>query len=222
MMKQLIAPIALLLLVAAGDSDAPRRRAATSTLPGWPKYCGTPSMSGTPTGRSPIDAASAAALTPAWRTKLNGPVASSPSILYNRLYIGDWSGTENLIDTRNGTILATADLGQTHAPQCQPDTLGITSSAAIVGNRVYLAGGDDAFYALDANTLGVVWRKSLGDNSASGGYYGWSSPAVAGNRVLQGVASNCDHPFVQGRLVAMDPVTGTETASAMRWVRPMS
>src|SRR5207248_8216394 len=49
---------------------------------------------------------------------------------------------------------------------------------------------------------------------ASGGYYGWSSPAVVENRVLQGVASNCDNPFVRGRLVALDRDTGEEVASA--------
>jgi outer membrane protein assembly factor BamB len=130
------------------------------------------------------------------------------------LYIGDWGGFENEIDVRTGKVIARADLGQTHAPQCDPQTLGITSSAAIVNGIVYVAGGDDAFYALDANTLKVIWRKPLGDNSASGGYYGWSSPTVAGNQVLQGVASNCDNPFVQGRLEALDRFTGKEVAVA--------
>jgi outer membrane protein assembly factor BamB len=214
-MKQLLAPLALLLLVAAVDPDLePRRRAATSTVTAWPKYCGTASMSGMPTGRSPINAVSASALTLNWRTTLKGSIASSPSILHNRLYIGDWSGTESSIDVRDGKVLATANLGQTHAPLCLPETLGITSSAAIENGRIYLAGGDDAFYALDAGTLEVVWRKKLGDNSAEGGYYGWSSPAVAGGVVLQGVASNCDDPFVQGRLVALDPSTGNEVAVA--------
>src|SRR5205807_7903776 len=41
------------------------------------------------------------------------------------------------------------------------------------------------------------------------GYYGWCSPAVAGARVLQGVSSNCDDPFVPGRLVGLDLYDGT-------------
>src|SRR5437899_2524799 len=217
-MKQAIATIALFLLVAAGDPSSDfepgLRRVAQSPGPGWPKYCGTESMTGTPTGHSPITAATVTAMALAWRTKLNGPIASAPSVLRNRLYIGDWGGFENEIDVRNGHVIARANLGQTHAPQCNPQTLGITSSAAIVNGLVYVAGGDDAFYALDANTLKVIWRKPLGDNSASGGYYGWSSPTVAGNRVLQGVASNCDKPFVQGRLEALDRVTGEEVAVA--------
>src|SRR6266513_5735861 len=218
-MKQAIATIALLLLVAAADDPGPGlepglRRVPQSPGPGWPKYCGTASMSGTPTGHSPITATTVTAMALAWRATLNGPIASAPSVLRNRLYVGDWGGFENEIDVRNGNVIARANLGQTHAPQCNPQTLGITSSAAIVNGVVYVAGGDDAFYALNANTLAVIWRKPLGDNSASGGYYGWSSPTVAGNRVLQGVASNCDDPFVQGRLEALDRITGEEVAVA--------
>jgi outer membrane protein assembly factor BamB len=181
---------------------------------GWPTYRGNLERTGRPLGRSSITNVTVPEMTLAWRTQLKGPVVSAPSVLRNRLYIGDWSGTESSIDVQSGEVVATANLGQTHAPQCDPKTLGITSSAAVVNGLIYLAGGDDGFYALDAETLRVVWRTSLGDNSASGGYYGWSSPAVIDNRVFQGVASNCDNPFVKGRLVALDPVTGKEVASA--------
>ena len=76
------------------------------------------------------------------------------------------------------------------------------------GRHAYLAGGDDGFYALDHDTLAVKWRTSLGDNSADGGYYGWCSPSVVEGRVLQGISSNCDNPFVPGRLVALDGASG--------------
>src|SRR5207253_2500254 len=57
-------------------------------------------------------------------------------------------------------------------------------------------------------------KRSLGDNSTKGGYYGWCSPTVLEGRVLQGVASNCDNPFVAGRLVALDAATGEKTDEA--------
>jgi outer membrane protein assembly factor BamB len=188
--------------------------AGSALAAGWPKYCGNASMTGMPIGMSPISVATVPRMAIAWRTSLGGPIASAPSVLHNKLYIGDWSGTESAIDVRDGKILARADLGLTHAPQCDPSTLGITSSAAIVNGHVYVAGGDDAFYSLDRDTLAIEWRHSLGDNSAAGGYYGWSSPAVVDNRILQGVASNCDNPFVPGRLVALDRDTGDEVSSA--------
>ena len=217
MMKTAVASLALCLLLGAADPDTIEPRLhylVPATAPGWLKYCGDAAMTGTPAGASKLAASTVSAMALAWKTQLGGTIASAPSVLRNRLYIGDWSGTENLIDVQTGKVLATANLGQTHAPQCDPQTLGITSSAAIVNGRIYIAGGDDGFYALDANTLRVLWRTSLGDNSANGGYYGWSSPTVIGNRVYQGVASNCDNPFVQGRLVAMDLATGKEVGSA--------
>ena len=99
-------------------------------------------------------------------------------------------------------------------PQCFPSQIGITSTATVWNGNLYLAGGDDAFYALDAQTLDVIWRHSLGDNSASGGYYGWCSPVVDGSKVLQGVSSNCDDPFVPGRLVGLDLFDGTTKSEA--------
>ena len=181
---------------------------------GWPKYGGTLTMSGTPTGVSALTPENAPLLALAWQIKLKGPIASAPSILRNRLYIGDWGGYETLVDTTTGTVIAQVSLGQTNAPQCTPAQLGITSSPAISNGVLYLAGGDDSFYALDAKTLAVIWRRTLGDNSASGGYYGWSSPAVVEGRVIQGIASNCDTPFVPGRLIALDIDNGIEANSA--------
>lgn len=213
-MNGVVLAIALLSLLPSSATHERLRPVASAPARGWPKYCGTDSMTGTPSGTSSINVSSVRAMTLAWRTKLNGPIASAPSVVRNTVYIGDWSGTLNAIDVQDGKVVAHADLGRTEASQCNPSTLGITSSPAIVNGLLYVAGGDDGFYALDPETLAVVWRRSLGDNSASGGYYGWSSPSVVENRVLQGVASNCDNPFVPGRLVALDRVTGEEIASA--------
>src|SRR5262245_55333196 len=119
------------LLTAAAPFPGGRPRPVVPAT-GWPKYCGTVSMSGTPTGTSPLNIATVPRLTLAWRTPLNGPIASAPSVLRNRLYIGDWGGIESAIDVESGEVLARADLGRTHAPQCYPSALGITSSPAIM------------------------------------------------------------------------------------------
>lgn len=174
----------------------------------WPKYCGNLSMTGTAQSAGNLSRTTAPFFTPLWTAKLNGPIASQPTIARDKVYIGDWSGTEWALDADTGVTLAQTSLGTTTMPQCDPSTIGITSSAAVDNSLVYVAGGDDAFYALDAETLDVVWRQSLGDNSANGGYYGWCSPAVAGSRVLQGISSNCDDPFIPGRLVGLDLYNG--------------
>lgn len=223
MMRRYAVGLALLGLIAGSSVAAPNREAppgrrrigplgARVSNASWPKYCGTIEMTGTPDGTAGITTGNAYRLALAWQVKLNGPIASAPSVFDNRVYIGDWGGYETALDATDGSLVARANLGMTSAPQCTPASLGVTSSPAISGGRIYLAGGDDSFYALDAETLAVIWKHGLGDNSA--GYYGWSSPAVIGNQVIQGVASNCDDPFVPGRLVALSTEKGLEEASA--------
>jgi outer membrane protein assembly factor BamB len=179
----------------------------------WPKYCGNLEMTGVAPNEHDISPSSAPSLRQAWRYVVGSAIGSSPTVVARRVYVGDWSGTEWAFDAATGAVLATAHLGTTYVSYCNPDHLGITSAAAFSGGVLYLAGGDDAFYALDAKDLSILWRTSLGDNSQLGGYYGWCSPAVAAGRVYQGISSNCDVPFVIGRLDAMDPASGTVVTS---------
>lgn len=191
-----------------------RRRLTRGPDNDWPRYCASNSMNGVAVGEQVISSGTAADLHLLWSRKLSGSIASAPSVARGKVYIGDWGGNEWALDAATGDVIASIDLGQTRSGACNPAILGITSSAAIVDNIVYVAGGDDAFYALNADTLSIIWRKSLGDNSATGGYYGWSSPAVAGGKVIQGIASNCDNPFPRGAIVALDPGTGVELKSS--------
>lgn len=174
----------------------------------WPKYCSDFSNSGVAASGGAIAPATAGKLRLVWSKQLAGPVASSPTIVHDVVYVGDWAGFEYAFDSGTGDMRAAADLGTTESAACVPDVIGITSAPHVAGDTLYVAGGDDSFYALDATTLDIKWSRSLGDNSAKGGYYGWCSPSVVEGRVLQGVASNCDNPFVPGRLVALDAGTG--------------
>ncbi len=181
----------------------------------WSKYCGNLAMTGTAPADARLAASNVGKLQLLWRRQLFGTIASSPSLSRGTLYIGDWSGTLWALDAGTGETRASANLGTTEAAQCNPPSLGVTSAPDIVNGTVYVAGGDSFFYALDAGTLTVLWRTQLGDNSAAGGYYGWCSPAFVGGKVLQGVSSNCDTPFVPGKLVALDPATGIEMSEAV-------
>lgn len=190
-----------------------RRRAEVAPVGEWTKYCASLSMNGVAVNELSLSTESVPQLQLLWSRTLSGPVASAPSVARGKVYVGDWGGIEWALDPATGDVIASADLGQTTATNCNPATLGISSSPAIEGNLLYVAGGDDGFYALDADTLKVVWRRTLGDNSAAGGYYGWCSPAVAGGKVLQGIASNCDAPFPRGAIVALDPSNGASLAT---------
>ena len=191
------------------------RLAPERSVPGdWPRYCADDAMSGQATGETAITAATAPRLAPVWTAQLPGSVASSPTVVGRSVYVGDWSGQESRVDAATGTILASVNLGQTLMPQCNPDPQGITSAPAYADGHLFLAGGDDGFYALDAQTLEILWRRSLGDNSPTGGYYAFCSPLIVAGRVLQGISSNCDNPFIPGKLFAMDRKTGELLAQA--------
>ncbi len=182
----------------------------------WPKYCADDAMTGVAAAERLISVAAAPALVPLWTATLPGSVASSPTVVAGTVYVGDWSGLEWALDAATGSAIAHADLGTTSVPvgHCNPPHLGITSAPAVIAGALYLAGGDDAFYSLDAKTLAVRWRTPLGDNSPGGGYYGWCSPAVVDGTVYQGISSNCDNPYILGRVDALDAAAGSVTASA--------
>lgn len=194
----------------AGQPDVVGRRRAEVGVPlnDWTKYCASLSMNGVATGERILSPITVPGMQLLWSSTLSGPIASAPSVAGGKVYVGDWAGIESALDAVTGELIASADLGQTSIDRCNPAVVGVSSSPVIAGNVLYLAGGDDSFYALDAGTLAVVWRRSLGDNSAAGGYYGWCSPAIAGGKLLQGISSNCDNPFPRGALAALDPVTG--------------
>lgn len=214
--------------MAAFLSAVAPHRAAIAPLPGnplpaapirrprdrdWPKYCADASMTGVAHDESLISTSSILSMHPAWKASLPGAVASSPTVVDGRVYIGDWTGTEWSLDASDGHVFASAGLGTTPSGNCDLPVAGITSAAAFDRGKIYLAGGDDSFYALDAHTLRTVWKTRLGDNSAAGGYYGWCSPSPAGGRLFQGISSHCDDPFIDGRVVALDGGTGSTVAA---------
>jgi outer membrane protein assembly factor BamB len=121
------------------------------------------------------------------------------------VFAGSWDGREYAIRAGTGRVLWKRSLGTTTSEKCAHyQTIGITSAPAIDGGTAYLGGGNAYWYALNTATGGVRWRVPTGDNSAAGGHYNWSSPAVFGGHAFLGVASLCDQPLVQGQLLRVD------------------
>ncbi len=171
-------------------------------------------MTGQARNETAISPATVGTLKLLWKRSLSAAIASSPTVVDGRVYVGDWSGNEWAFDAATGRVEARAGLGTTRTGNCDPSVIGITSVPAFDRGHIYLAGGDDSFYCLDAVTLRAVWKTKLGDNSPAGGYYGWCSPAPFEEMVYQGVASNCDNPFVDGRVVALNESSGRIGATA--------
>ncbi len=164
------------------------------------------------------------ALTPAtapqlrlrWKANPGGMLIASPAVVGDTVYQGSWDGNEYALNTADGSVRWNTDLGTTSTPsnQCHPDYAGVTSGAAVADGRVYVGGGAEHFYALDAATGTAAWSLFTGEGGADGGHYNWASPLVAGGRVYSGIASFCDHPLVRGFAWGADAATGANEQRA--------
>ncbi len=191
----------------------PARGSQPATPPGGSSSPGSPAAVDWPTyladlGRSAgstetiLSTANVSRLTALFTVKLGDEIASSASIVAGIAYVGAWDGYEYAIDSTTGTIRWKTFLGKTTDKVCIPSVLGVSSAAAVVDGTVYVGGGDDYWYALDAATGSVRWRVFTGDTNKS--YYNWSSPLISGGSAYIGIASNCTVPNVRGQLLRVD------------------
>jgi hypothetical protein len=133
---------------------------------------------------------------------------AQPIVANNMVYWGDWNGEEHGT-TLTGTDVWTTNLGVNTDSSCLPPVVGVagTATAAMMGTTpvLYVPGGLDNFYMLNALTGAVIWQTNLGTPPAA---FLWSSPILYNGNVYEGVASFGDCPLVQGQLVEMNATTG--------------
>jgi outer membrane protein assembly factor BamB len=138
-----------------------------------------------------------------WRFTTGDTIAATPAVGAGRVFIGSWDGYEYALDEATGSQAWRTFLGRTLGP-C--DALGVTSSPLLtLDGRAYLGGGDDKWYALDLATGAPLW--SIPTGSTSSGYYNWSTPAALNGFAYVGIASRCDSPLVQGKLLRVNLAT---------------
>jgi outer membrane protein assembly factor BamB len=193
------------VLVALVWALAPARLAAAATAASasdWPTFLHDPGRTAA-SADSTFSPTNAAKLTRAWAFATNGVVAASSTVVGGTVYVGSWDGFEYALDVVTGNPKWRTFLGITSGgPSCaEPPVAGVSSVAAVEDGVVYVGGGDAYWYALDANTGGVLWRVFTGDNSALGGHYNWSSPLLYNGYAYIGIASLGDCPLVQGELL---------------------
>ena len=120
----------------------------------------------------------------------------------DNVYVGSWDGFEYAFDQATGEQKWRTDLGKYVHPDC--GQVGVTSSPAVIDTNLYLGGGFDRWYAL--NTAGAIqWSIFTGDPNQ--GFYNWSTPVVYNGYAYVGIASLCDTPLVQGRLLRVNLAT---------------
>jgi outer membrane protein assembly factor BamB len=176
-----------------------------ATAEDWPTYMHDPGRSAV-SGETTLSPANIGGLVKLWSYNTGDVVAASPTVVNNVIYIGSWNGYENAINAVSGQLIWRTFLGTvTPRSDCNPQrTIGVTSSAAVQNGVVYVGGGDDYWYALDANTGNILWKLYIGDSTATGGNTNWSSPLIYGGFAYIGVASFGDCPLVQGKLLKVD------------------
>lgn len=113
-----------------------------------------------------------------WRRSI-GASESSPLLVGNRLYVGDWLGKVYALSASSGTIEWTF---QTGGP--------VKGGVAHAGTRVFVGSYDGHVYALSATTGQLIWRAS---GNGPGTFY--STPAVAYGRVYIGSTDSNVYSF---------------------------
>src|SRR5437764_4610548 len=199
--------LALLLLVfaslAAVTGIILKQTSASAVGDDWPTYLHDPQRSST-SNDTTISTSNAGQLVKNWTFKTGGVIGSSPTEVGGIVYAGSWDGYEYALDAATGTLKWKTYLGQTSVSVCNPPQAGITSTATVLNGVVYIGGGDSYWYALDATSGAILWKVFTGDNSATGGYYNWSSPLIYNGYAYIGIASFGDCPLVQGQLLQVD------------------
>ena len=168
-----------------------------------------------------LTAANVATLKEKWRYQpgaCNGVTTgaqwfATPVTFKGVIYIGDDYGCLHAIDEASGHVLWTRPNVFVRSTTCgQP--LGIVSSIAVTDDGtgkpvLYFHAPDGYLYKLRGSDGSTIWRSVVMiPSSIINDVYAWSSPTVAGNKVIVGISSNCDTPFVPGQVRAYDTATG--------------
>lgn len=128
------------------------------------------------------------------------------------IYEGSDRGCLHAIRESDGTVLWSRFMGYEPELTCSM-ALGIVSSVVVRSENnttvLYFHAPDGYLYKLNANDGSTIWRSLVMiPSTTANDVYAWSSPTVANGKVIIGVSSNCDVPFVQGQVRAYDASTG--------------
>jgi uncharacterized protein (TIGR03437 family) len=170
----------------------------------WPMYLRDLTHSSFNSAEKQLDRNQITNLQPDWTYAAGGTLASGATLSNGVLYFGDWKGNFHAVSAGNGARIWQQFVG-TAAPAEMPSCLsglGVSSQPTVIGNAVYVGGGDSAVYALDKSTGSRIWRVPLAD-PASGAYL-WSSIMPYRNSLYIGVSSLDDCPLARGALARID------------------
>jgi outer membrane protein assembly factor BamB len=103
---------------------------------------------------------------PRWTYAGGSKITSSPAVVGNRLYVGDYAGRVLCLDARDGTLIWSGSAGSK-----------VYGTVAVAGGRVFAPAVGSGLAALSAGDGSLLWRVPTGS-------YTYASPAVDGGRVF--------------------------------------
>ncbi len=180
---------------------------------------------------SRINPSNVASLKPVWSFPTADAVSASPTVVRNVVYVGGWDGYFYALDATSGAMIwkFQVDCQTTIVPippQCLPagqpqppryfSSGGIiTSTAAVVADRVYFAAGK-TMYSLEARTGALLWKHVIcgnpdaADCSRDSGdpTQIFSSPAVFDGKVF--IGHTAGETGYRGAIEALDARTGEQ------------
>jgi hypothetical protein len=178
----------------------------------WPMYGRDFSRTNYNPDETTLSSSNVAQWVSRWQVNIgsNGtPPSGAPSVSNGKVFVGSSVAAGNdyfAFDAISGSPVWSTTLNYTSS--CF--NVGIGSTAAISGTALSVGGGDSAFYGLDANNGGQLWRNPM--NVGSSGFP-WESPLLANGRSYLGMASRCDNPSIRGEVRAVDINTGSQQAN---------
>jgi polyvinyl alcohol dehydrogenase (cytochrome) len=143
----------------------------------WPMYGGNLRHTFT-NDQSPINPGNVSDLVPVWDFVTEDVVTASPTVVDGIVYVGAWDGYFYALEAASGALIwkFSVDCQSTIVPipprcpqpaQVPPRFLSdgglITSSAAVIGRRLFFAGGKTV-YSLDAKNGSLLWKRVICGN----------------------------------------------------------
>jgi outer membrane protein assembly factor BamB len=150
-----------------------------------------------------------------------GGLVTSPVIFKGVIFAGGNNGCLLAVNETDGTIKWSRFVAYQPKLTCSSQ-LGIASSVTVAddgsGSPLLTFHAPDGYlYRLNGNDGSTISRTVVQipsqTNPPGNDVYAWSSPTPANGRDYVGISSNCDTPFVQGKVVAFDRGTGQLTWS---------
>ncbi len=185
--------------------------AAPASAADWTRFGFDSGRTGFNPAETGLGAISARGLQHRWSYDVGGVVNAQPLYAGGVVYVGSERGRVGALDAETGMPVWTRRVSavDTICNDVPEGIHGVSATPVLDPERktIWVAGGDGRVWALDIATgrNRPGWPVQVGRKAE----HVWGALALAGSRLYVTTASHCNNAFYRGRIVALDPDTGT-------------